>query len=65
MIIVKEGNVRLCRKVFRFECEACGCIFEADSSEYRRDLQKDRGWVCVCVCPTCKYEVYSKEEETA
>lgn len=33
MKIIKEGTV----KTIVFECDGCGCVFEADNTEYKED----------------------------
>ena len=47
----------------RFECKACGCIFEANRGEYRASSNME---VMVgvlpaykCACPTCRKTVYA------
>ena len=61
MRIIKEGKVDSEPK--RFECKACGCIFEADKGEYRKSSNME---VMVgvlpaykCACPTCRKLVYA------
>lgn len=54
MKILKVGDLRRLDKPIRFECKACGCIFEADRSEYRHEFsqRENVGWY-ECECPTC------------
>ena len=35
MKIIKEGDLNKLKKIKRFECKECGCIFEADKNEYK------------------------------
>lgn len=48
MKILKSGNTSL--NIKRFECEHCGCIFEADDTEYVEDWRTPKP---ECECPTC------------
>ena len=61
MKIIKEGIVDPVTK--RFECKACGCIFEANRGEYRASSNME---IMVgvlpaykCACPTCRKTVYA------
>lgn len=62
MKIIKEGKVPTGTK--RFECKECGCIFEADKSEYvfpsSLAFQRD-GIVAECKCPTCNRFAFAYE----
>ena len=56
MKIIKKCNRKLARRKIkqtkRFECETCGCIFEADKGEYLvRDYLCDA--MCYAECPCC------------
>jgi len=35
MKIIKEGNLNKLKKIKRFECRECDCIFDADKNEYK------------------------------
>ena len=61
MKIIKPGDVRKSREVRLFECKACGCIFEADSSEYFQIGWTIRQREFCCHCPTCGREVIAVE----
>ena len=52
-----EGNAR------RFQCEACGCVWEADRSEYHRETDFRNGHYYVCKCPTCERDTISYPED--
>lgn len=58
MKIIKKGKLK---KIKRFECNECGCIFEADDTEYRPTpilaMQLGEGEYR-CTCPCCKNEVW-------
>ena len=45
-------------KMDRYNCEKCGCRFEAGRSESRRDEHGRR----VCWCPCCGTTVESEEK---
>lgn len=55
MKVLKEGD-RDRAKLYvyqtrRFECDCCGCVFEADKSEYESASQyNDISYFCKCPC---------------
>jgi rubredoxin len=54
--IVKEGNPI----VFRFECDFCGCVFEADLRELNLPFNQLNGLggnYYECYCPKCKHGI--------
>lgn len=57
MKIIKQGDLKRLDKTKRFSCDACGCIWEANQTEYRPEwgLNDD---VIVCNCPTCGSATY-------
>ncbi len=61
MQIIKKGDLNKLKKIKRFECDKCGCIFEADQTEYKPTpgiaAQRGEGDYR-CVCPYCKNEVW-------
>ena len=59
MNIVKHGAGTLSAIVRRFECSACGCVFDAAPGEYDMewDVQIGRS-VSVCECPECRRHAY-------
>lgn len=57
MKIIKQGKSKeelkaILNKTKRFECNTCGCIFEADEVEYD---EEDDFYTChfYCKCPNC------------
>ena len=61
MKIIKEGDLNRVKKIKRFECDVCGCIFEADKTEYKPTpgLAQQRGEGSYrCTCPCCENEVW-------
>lgn len=53
MVVLKEGELH--QKLIRFKCAVCGCVFEANQTEYT--IKKNRysaGNLAYCKCPTCK-----------
>lgn len=62
----KEELERRLKETKRFECEKCGCIFEADKGEYTHTTQYNETHY-YCKCPNCKihnaYEVKWKIRE--
>lgn len=55
MNVIKGGDKELAerkiKKTKRFECEICGCIFEADKGEYKSsNCQWDFYYYAKCPC---------------
>lgn len=61
MKIIKEGDYHKIWQAKRFECNRCGCIFEAKSNEYIIDYQYNTPYYRAH-CPFCDNMVYSYEE---
>lgn len=57
MTIIIEGDLNRLNKVKRFICRECGCVFEADKTEYTADSQYNDIYY-KCTCPTCGNTVY-------
>ena len=62
MKIIKEGDLSKLDTTRRFECTACGCIWEANATEYRRTQGRYNEDLICCECPTCHKEVWSDDE---
>ena len=54
MKIIKQGDLNRLKEIKRFKCKACGCEFEADNTEYKRQYsqRENCGWYEI-KCPTC------------
>lgn len=63
MKIIKEGDLSRLPTARRFECERCGCVFDASAAEYRIETAKNGAFRC-CPCPTCRMEVIVCEQPT-
>lgn len=59
MKIIKQGHIELLEGIKKFECEKCGCIFEANRAEYRSGMQYNIDYY-YCRCPTCNTTVYKE-----
>ena len=58
MRIIKHGSLKQPTKTIRtvkFKCVNCGCIFEEDTEELRRDC------FYTMPCPDCGHEVFSNK----
>lgn len=53
MKIIKEGNLDKLKKIKRFECITCDCIFEADETEYQWYSGQYNEDCYSCECPCC------------
>ena len=63
MRIIQQGDLNRLRKVKRFECGQCGCVFEANSTEYKHEYsqRENCGWY-ETHCPTCHKAVTLSDE---
>ena len=57
MKIIKQGNYN---PIKRFECDKCGCVFEAEKGEYQFLPFKENEYLCKC--PTCENFVWEVKE---
>lgn len=57
MEIIKHGKHEESKKVEVFRCSACGCIFKADKSEYKIEVDENLV-VHYCKCPECLHLAY-------
>ena len=53
MKIIKYGRIPDATK--QFKCLYCGCIFEADDTEYRHKFDRNEDYY-ICECPVCENE---------
>lgn len=58
MKIIQQGDIELAKKymssIKTFECEICGCLWEADKNEYTSfGSAWDLTNTYVCKCPCC------------
>lgn len=59
MKIIKQGKSkeeidRIIKQVRLFECPVCGCVFEADNTEYKYQYsQREAAEWWQCKCPNC------------
>ena len=58
MTILQKGNLDLLKAVMRFKCYNCGCLWEADNSEYQT-----HGVAITCKCPICENRCPASQEE--
>ena len=50
----KEEMDRIIKRVRRFECPTCDCVFEADETEYKHKFhQRNEEEWWECKCPNC------------
>ena len=62
MKIIQEGNIELAKKymsiIKTFECEICGCEWEATNEEYKTFTSNmDLTVIYSCNCPCCNHKV--------
>lgn len=58
MKIIKNGNLDKLKNILTFTCNNCGCVFEADNTEYKQgyDWYNDTAWFIIN-CPCCERKV--------
>lgn len=61
MKIIKNGDFKKLKKVKTFDCDFCGCLFEADNTEYKVGSQYNEMYYYVD-CPFCGRKVYRDED---
>ena len=65
MKILKEGDTNRLGNIRHFECETCGCVFEACRAEYRQESDFRNGHYYICKCPMCRENVIVYPEDEA
>lgn len=63
MRVIKQGDLARVESLRRFECERCGCVFEASGTEYRTEHDYRNGVYFVMECPTCHKSVICHPED--
>lgn len=58
MTIIVEGDLERLKQDKVFTCRYCGCIFEADNTEYSVETSLYNDTYYSCTCPTCENKVY-------
>ncbi len=61
MKIIKNGNINQLKKIKTFDCDFCGCIFEADNTEYKTGHQYNEVYY-YAFCPFCGRRVYKGDD---
>ena len=61
MKIIKYGDKNKLLKIKTFNCDCCGCLFEADNTEYKVDSQYNETYYYVR-CPVCGRYVHRGED---
>lgn len=59
MKIIQQGDMKKLHNTKRFTCNNCGCIFEADDTEYHTDQQYNQEYYYID-CPFCHRPVYAR-----
>lgn len=60
MKIIKKGDPGRLKAAKRFQCDECGCVFEADKGEYKCNMRYNEEYF-YCKCPCCGNVTYFKE----
>lgn len=59
MKIIKYGDKKKLKIIKTFDCDFCGCIFEADNTEYKIGSQYNEEYYYI-KCPFCSRTVYKE-----
>ena len=60
MKIISQGNLAQAIKRYRFGCRLCGCVFECEDDEVRKELGSHNGTMYTYECPRCSETVYGQ-----
>lgn len=60
MKIIKNGSLKKIKKIKTFDCNFCGCLFEADNTEYKVGSQYNQTYFYT-ICPFCGRTVYRED----
>lgn len=61
MKIIKNGDLKKIKQVKTFDCDFCGCLFEADNTEYKIGSQYNETYYYT-KCPFCGRNVYKDKD---
>lgn len=61
MKIIKNGDLKRIKQIKTFDCDFCGCLFEADNIEYRIGSQYNETYY-YAKCPFCGRNVYKDKD---
>lgn len=61
MKILVQGDKKKLKGIKTFNCIVCGCIFEADNTEYKLSSQYNESYYYIN-CPFCGKFVTKKED---
>ena len=61
MKIIRNGDMKRIKRVKTFDCDFCGCLFEADITEYKIGSQYNETYY-YSICPFCGRTVYKGED---
>ena len=59
MKILKQGDVNKLKAIKTFNCSSCGCLFEADNTEYKTvsNYYEEYNYI---KCPCCGGVIYKE-----
>lgn len=57
MKIIRNGDKNKLKQIQTFDCDFCGCLFEADNTEYKISSQYNEEYYYV-TCPFCGRSIY-------
>lgn len=59
MKIIRNGDKNKLKQIQTFDCDFCGCLFEADNTEYKIGSQYNEEYYYI-KCPFCGRNVYKE-----
>ena len=63
MTIIREGDLEKPKQNKRFKCLECGCTWEADKSEYKKEPPYRNEIYFSMDCPACGVRVYTSDDK--
>lgn len=63
MKIITQGDLNKTKRIIRFTCKTCGCVWEAEKSEYTYNFDQRDGEYSSMRCPCCGATTYGVYNE--
>ena len=63
MKILVQGDLNRLKKIKKFSCDKCGCVFLADQNEYRNNSNQHDGTMFSINCPCCDSVLYNYSDD--
>jgi transcription elongation factor Elf1 len=57
MKIIKKGDISKTVRIYRFNCQKCGCVFKCNGNEVKNEMDSYNDMLISYNCPTCGNKV--------